>query len=178
VAKNDAAHQALSDQLAERTMGRTYLAWVCGEIDEAEGRVDAPIGRSKRNRTRMAVTGRHGRPAATNWRVVGRASGLTRIECRLESGRTHQIRVHMNFIGYPVAGDPEYGLSARDGRLCVAPGHPHIIQALSRLRRQMLHAYRIAFTHPTTDERMEFEAVPPEDFSAFDEAVLRGGGLQ
>ncbi len=171
VAKNDAAHQGLSAQLADRTMGRVYLAWVNGVVPDREGRIDAPLGRSPRNRTRMAVVSRGGRPAATNWKVLARAPGLTRLECRLETGRTHQVRVHLAHLGHPVVGDTEYGLSPKEARRLVPPGYPKIIQALSRCRRQLLHARGIHFTHPRTGKPLEFEAPLPEDFETFDSVL-------
>ncbi|NQU42491.1 RluA family pseudouridine synthase [bacterium] len=170
VARNDMAHRSLSLQLAERTMGRLYLAWVIGEAGEAEGRIDAPIGRSRNNPTRMAIIG-GGRPAGTNWRVLARAPGLTRLECRLETGRTHQIRVHLTCIGHPVVGDRQYGLAPRDERMRIPPGHPHLIQALARCGRQMLHAWQIRLCHPRTGEEMVVEAPLPDDFRAFDRAA-------
>ncbi|MBN1865898.1 RluA family pseudouridine synthase [Candidatus Sumerlaeota bacterium] len=175
VAKTDAAHRGLAAQLADRTMRRSYLAWVVGEMPEREGRIDAPIGRSRRDRTQMAVVHRGGRPAATRWEVLARAPGLTRLLCRLETGRTHQIRVHLAHIGFPVVGDPEYGLSKRDARMRIPPGHPTLIQALARVDRQLLHAWRLELIHPTTGEPMQFEAPLPDDFGSFDAAV---GGRQ
>lgn len=171
VAKNDAAHLCLSEQLADRSMSRVYLAWVVGRPDEIEGVVDAPIARALHDRTRMSIQPRHGRRAVTHWRVVAWAPGLTRVQCRLETGRTHQIRVHLAHIGHPVVGDPEYGYSSREARLRIPPGHPTIIQALSHCRRQLLHAFRIRFNHPRTGEPLEFEAPLPEDFRAFDAAL-------
>ena len=171
VAKTDVAHRGLCEQLADHTMGRTYLAWVIGEVPDREGRIEAPIGRSPRQRTRMTVLPRTGRPAATRWRVVGRAPGLTRLECLLETGRTHQIRVHLAHISHPVAGDPEYGLSPREAKMRIPAGHPLIVQALSRCARQMLHAWRLHLIHPRTGAAMVLEAPLPEDFLALDKAL-------
>jgi 23S rRNA pseudouridine1911/1915/1917 synthase len=168
VAKTDFAHQSLSAQLQDHSLGREYLAWVIGQMPGPSGRVDAPIGRSPSHRTHMAVVRQGGRHAATNWEVASYASGLTRVVCRLETGRTHQIRVHMAHLGHPVVGDPEYGLTPRDARMRIPAGNPALIAAISHVGRQLLHAWRIHFTHPRTGERLVFEAPLPEDFQAFD----------
>jgi 23S rRNA pseudouridine1911/1915/1917 synthase len=171
VARTDLAHDRLTRQLADRSMRRTYLAWVAGEVSGREGSIEAPIGRSARNRTRMTVTRRSGRAAVTHWEVVARAPGLTRLRCRLETGRTHQIRVHLAHVGHPIVGDPAYGLSAREMRMRIPPGYPTIIRALSRTERPLLHAHRLCLNHPTSGASMEFEAPLPEDFLAFDRAL-------
>lgn len=171
VAKNDLAHQSLSAQLADRSMSRVYVAWVVGGMGEPEGRIDAPLGRSPRNPTRMAVVSEGGRHAATRWRALAWAPGLTRLECHLETGRTHQIRVHLAHIGHPVVGDPEYGLSAKETRLRIPGGNPRIIQAVSKITHQLLHARQLEFIHPRTGQRMRFDAPLPADFAAFDEAL-------
>lgn len=170
VAKTQRAYRSVTAQIADRTMKRTYLAWVCGQMPSTEGTIDASIGRSARVRTRMAVT-RGGRPAVTHWRVVGRAPGLTRLECRLETGRTHQIRVHLAHLRFPVVGDPEYGLSGRDARSLIPVGYPIVVQAVSHARRQMLHARHVALLHPVSGVAIECEAPLPADFQAFDAAV-------
>ncbi|MBR4744543.1 MAG: RluA family pseudouridine synthase, partial [Oscillospiraceae bacterium] len=108
-AKNDAAHASLSAQLADRSLSRVYRAVVCGRLRDDEGTVDAPIGRHPTDRKRMTVTEKNGRPAVTRYRVLARYSGYTYVECRLETGRTHQIRVHMAHIGHPLLGDTVYG---------------------------------------------------------------------
>ena len=172
VAKTDAAHQSLAAQLADRTMSRVYVAWVIGEMRKREGRIDASIGRSPRVRTHMAVVKRGGRAAVTHWEVQSRAPGLTRLLCRLETGRTHQIRVHLAHIGYPVVGDPEYGLSPRDAKMRIPAGHPEVIHALSRAKRQLLHAWQLQLVHPTMGHAMQFEAPLPEDFLSFENAVF------
>jgi len=171
VAKNDLAHQRLAEQLAARSMSRIYVAWVLGEMSGREGRIDAPIGRSRRDPTLMSVVRREGRAAATRWEVIARAPGLTRVRCRLETGRTHQIRVHLGHIGHPVVGDAAYGLSPREARMRIPPGYPAITQALSRCVRQILHAQRLCFAHPRSGQPMEFEAPLPDDFQAFDAAL-------
>ena len=159
VAKNDAALNSLAEQIQQKTAKRTYLAIVDGVVRQDEGRVDAPIGRHPKDRKKMAVVP-NGRAAATNYRVLERYDGHTLVECVLETGRTHQIRVHLARIGHPVTGDPLYGKT--DGRL--------------HLHAQALHAFKLVLTHPTSGVRMEFFALPPSDFLA---AVrhLRGGSL-
>jgi len=171
VAKNDFAHQRLAAQLVDRSMSRVYLAWALGEMADRAGRIDAPIGRSRRDPTLMTVVHRAGRPAATQWEVLARAPGLTRLHCRLETGRTHQIRVHLSYVNHPVVGDRDYGPPPREAKMRIPAGHPAIIQAVSRCSRQMLHARRIQFRHPRSGEAMEFEAPLPEDFQAFDAAL-------
>jgi 23S rRNA pseudouridine1911/1915/1917 synthase len=171
VAKNDKAHLCLSEQLADRSMGRIYDAWVVGTIDGLEGIIDAPIGRSPRIPTRMAVVRRGGRNAVTHWKVVRRAPGLTRLECNLETGRTHQIRVHLAFRGTPIVGDPEYGLAMHDAKQRIPAGYPKIIQAMAQVGRPLLHAREIHFLHPRTGERMSFHAPLEKGFVAFDAAL-------
>ena len=148
VAKNDLAHTVLASQLKDHTMARTYEAIVCGSFREDSGTVDAPIGRHPSDRKKMCVTQRNSKEAVTHWEVVARYRGYTHVRCRLETGRTHQIRVHMSSIGHPVLGDPVYGRPA--------PG----------LAGQCLHAARLSFTHPISGERMTVEAPLPDWFRA------------
>lgn len=155
VAKNDMAHASLAAQLKEHSARRTYIAIVDGNIREDSGTVDAPIGRHPADRKRMAVV-QGGRSAVTHWRVLERYGAYTLIEARLETGRTHQIRVHMAYIKHPVAGDTVYG--AAKPRL--------------GLDGQALHAARLELTHPGTGERMVFAARVPEYFRA---ALKRAG---
>lgn len=176
VAKNDFAHQRLSAQLADRSMSRTYVAWVIGEMAGQEGRIDLSIGRSTRNPTQMAVVGQGGRHAVTHWRVAGRAPGLTRLLCRLETGRTHQIRVHLSHLGYPIVGDAEYGIPAREAKQRIPAGNPRIVQAVVRAPHQMLHAWRLRFRHPRRGEFLEFEASFPAAFLAFEDGVGKAEG--
>jgi 23S rRNA pseudouridine1911/1915/1917 synthase len=152
VARSPRAYQSLTEQLAARTAKRTYLALALGTLRATEGVVDAPIGRSPRDPTKMAVAGT-GREARTSYRVVGRFSKpleATELELRLETGRTHQIRVHLAAIGHPVLGDGRYGGSRRS----------------SGVRRMMLHAMRLGIVAPGSGEQLEFEAPPPEDYVA------------
>jgi len=155
VAKNNAAHENLSAQLKARTVKRTYLALVQGNIKEDEGEIEAPIGRHPVHRKKMAVVREGGRYAKTLYRVVARLNGKTLVRCSLTTGRTHQIRVHMAFIGHPVVGDPLYGVRKDPGR------------------GQMLHAYRLSLIHPRTGMPLSFYAPPPEDFI---KAVRAAGG--
>lgn len=157
VAKGEMAYRSLAAQLRRREVERRYLALVHG-VPPPEGTVDAPIGRDPRRRTRMAVVP-GGRPARTHFRVreaFGDAFAL--LEVRLETGRTHQIRVHLSAIGHPVVGDPVYGPRRR------WPG----------LGGQALHAYRLEFTHPRTGQRMAFEVPPPPDMEALLQRLRRG----
>ncbi len=149
VAKNDMAHVSLSEQIKAHTVHRAYRAIVIGGFKQPEGTVDAPIGRHPTDRKRMAIVP-DGRPAVTHWRVLEPLRGATLIECRLTTGRTHQIRVHMASIGHPVLGDPVYG--PRKSPYNVTGG-------------QLLHAYRIGFLHPRTGEEMIFEAEPETRFT-------------
>lgn len=146
VAKNDRAHEALAKQLKDKTSLRKYVALVHGEIPHEKGRIEAPIGRSKVNRKMQAVI-EDGKPAVTHFEVLKRFEGFTLIELQLETGRTHQIRVHMQYIGYPVAGDPLYGP-----------------KKTLKGNGQFLHAKLLGFEHPTTGEMMVFEAPLPEIF--------------
>lgn len=157
VAKNDKAHQHLSEQLKTRTLSRVYDAVVIGGMRQDEGRVDAPIARSPRDRKKMAVVP-GGRPAVTHYAVLARYDGYTHLQCRLETGRTHQIRVHMAYIGHPVAGDPLYGpKNDRTG-----------------LGGQCLHARRLRFIHPATGEEIQLECPLPRYFTDFLNTINRG----
>ncbi len=147
VAKNDSAHIALSEQLKARSMEKHYLAVVEGAMRESGGLIDKPIGRSARDRKKMAIDPK-GREARTEWAALEHLRGATLLDVHILTGRTHQIRVHMQSIGHPVAGDPIYGL--RRG---------------VSVPRLMLHAHTLAFTHPRTGERMRFTAPIPEAFA-------------
>ena len=156
IARTLLAHTALVAQLAARDVGRQYLALVAGPMI-AGGTVDAPIGRHPRDRIRMAVVG-NGRPAVTHYRVAERFRSHTLVECRLETGRTHQIRVHMAHIRHPIIGDPLYA------RLTQPKGASEaLLAALRGFRRQALHAQRLSFRHPIDDQPITVEAAMPED---------------
>lgn len=146
-AKNDSAHLALAAQLQDHTLARTYEAIVVGNLPEDSGTVDAPIARHKTDRKKMAVAA-GGKRAVTHWRVLERYNGYTRVECQLETGRTHQIRVHMAYLHHPILGDTVYGSKKP------YPG----------LAGQCLHAKRLRFVHPTTGEPVEVECALPEYF--------------
>ena len=148
VAKNDFAHQKLAEQLKNHSLRRTYECIVRGGFREDSGTVNAPIGRDTRDRKRMAVTERNSRPAVTHWEVLGRYGQYTHLRCRLETGRTHQIRVHMAYINHPIAGDPLYG-----------PGKPEL-----GLTSQCLHAKELTFLHPRTGEEITVSCPLPEEF--------------
>jgi 23S rRNA pseudouridine1911/1915/1917 synthase len=149
VARNDEAHRELARMVKAREVVREYTALVEGRLDSRSGTIDAPLGRDRRQRTKRAVKGAGSREARTHFEVIEGLPGDTLVHARLETGRTHQIRVHFAAIRHPVAGDPEYGSGGRHG-----------------LGRQFLHASRLAFTHPRTEERMEFTSGLPEDLRA------------
>jgi 23S rRNA pseudouridine1911/1915/1917 synthase len=146
VAKNDVAHESLVNQLVEKSVTRKYTALVHGHIAHDKGTIDAPIGRDQKDRQKQAIVD-NGKHAVTHFQVIERFGNFTLIECRLETGRTHQIRVHMNYIGFPLAGDPKYGPK----KTIDFPG-------------QVLHAGVLGFKHPVTGEYLEFSAPLPEDF--------------
>ena len=156
-AKNDAAHQALSAQLQDHTLARTYEAVVVGNLREDRGTVDAPIGRHHTDRKKMAVTDRGGRAAVTHWEVLERFQGFTQVRCRLETGRTLQIRVHMAHLGHPICGDTVYG--ARKP----VPG----------LTGQCLHAVGLRFIHPRTGEAVELSCPLSDAFTALLEKLRK-----
>lgn len=151
VAKNDFSHVRLAEQIKEHSFTREYRAVVHGNIKQDEGTVDAPIGRNPKDRKKMAVTENHSRSAVTHYKVLERFGTYTYIKCRLETGRTHQIRVHMAYIGHPVAGDQVYGPK----------------NTPKYLNGQCLHAGLIGFIHPRTGEYMEFTSELPEYFQKF-----------
>lgn len=148
VAKNDRAHLSLSEQIAAHSVERAYKTIVIGRLKEPEGDIDAPLGRHPVDRKKYAIV-QGGKEAFTHYRVLEELRGATYAECVLKTGRTHQIRVHMASIGHPVLGDPVYGPKKS----------PYPVEG-----GQLLHAYRIAFTHPVTGERLRFEAEPEERF--------------
>ena len=146
VAKNDLAHESLVKQLKDKTVTRRYVALVYGNFDHTIGKIDAPIGRDPNGRLRMAVV-EDGKNAVTHFRILERFDGFSLIECRLETGRTHQIRVHMAYIGHPLVGDPLYGPKKIIGE-----------------NGQYLHAQVLGFNHPKTNEYLEFNAPLPDYF--------------
>lgn len=164
-AKNDAAHLSLSEQLKEHSMFRIYRAVVVGKLPEDEGTVNAPLGRHKTDRKKMAVVSpKDGREAVTHYKVISRPDGFTYAELKLETGRTHQIRVHMAHIGHPVLGDHVYG----GGSTQFEKRHPDLF------RGQCLHAAELELTHPATGKRMRFEAPLPDNFKRILELIYAG----
>lgn len=149
-AKNDFAHQSLAAQLKDHTLRRTYECIVRGGFKEDSGTVHAPIGRHPTDRKRMAVTEKNSRDAVTHWEVIERFGQYTHLRCRLETGRTHQIRVHMAYINHPIAGDPIYGIKK-----------PEL-----GLTSQCLHARELTFVHPRSGEEITVSCALPEEFSA------------
>ena len=159
IAKNDLAHAVLASQLKDHTMARTYEAIVCGSFREDSGTVDAPIGRHPTDRKKMCVTQRNSKPAVTHWEVVKRYRGYTHIRCRLETGRTHQIRVHMAYIGHPILGDTVYGHKK-----------PELGQD-----SQCLHAGQLVFRHPRDGRPVMVFAPLPEYFTQVLEKLEKMG---
>lgn len=155
VAKNDFAHQGLAEQIKAHSFDRIYEAVVCGHLREAAGRVDAPIGRHPVHRKRMAVTDRHSRQAVTHYETIREYPGYAHIRLQLETGRTHQIRVHMAYLGHPVAGDEVYG------------------KPLPGLQGQCLHAREIGFRHPRSGAYLHFTSPLPAYFTAFLEQIAK-----
>jgi 23S rRNA pseudouridine1911/1915/1917 synthase len=148
VARNDAAHAALQEQVRRREVERVYLALAGGHLASRTGTIDAPIGRASRQRHRMAVSGAASREARTHFEVLELLPRESYVQARLETGRTHQIRAHFAAIGHPLVGDATYGGGERYG-----------------LERQFLHAHRLAFAHPHTGERLSFESSLPDDLA-------------
>jgi 23S rRNA pseudouridine1911/1915/1917 synthase len=156
VAKNDLAHNALSEQLKEHSVTRKYLAVAHGELEHDQGTIDAPLGRDPKDRKLYTVTDRGSKRAVTHFAVLERFVGYTLLELMLETGRTHQIRVHMKYIGHPLAGDPVYGRAKGRGM---------------RMTGQALHAAVLGFTHPRSGERLTFEVPMPEEMNEFIEEL-------
>ena len=158
-AKTDTAHKILAEQIKSHTARRTYVTLVHGNIVEAKGRIDAPLGRHPKDRVKMAVNMKDGKDAITHFTVLERFGNYTLVQCRLETGRTHQIRVHMAYIGHPVVNDPLYGYK-RDA---------------FPIEGQALHSCALDLVHPITKQAMHFEAPWPDDFKAVVQAVDGGG---
>ena len=149
ICKNDLAHNSIAEQLKEHSITRRYQAIVHGNLKDDEGVIDAPVGRHPQDRKKMCINHQNGKHAVTHYRVLNRFKGYTHIECRLETGRTHQIRVHMSSIGHPLLGDQVYGPA----------------KCPFKLQGQTLHAGILGFIHPRTGEYMEFAAPLPEYFT-------------
>ena len=162
--KNDLAHNSIAAQLKEHSITRRYQAIVHGVLKDDEGVIDAPIGRSPKDRKKMAINYNNGKAAVPHYRVVARFKDFTHIECRLETGRTHQIRVHMSALGYPLAGDRLYYPAFSD----------------TKIKRQALHSHRLSFSHPVTGEMLTFTSPLPCDMAALidpEPSAHRGSSL-
>lgn len=157
IAKNDTAHLGLSEQIKEHSLTREYIALVHGRIKEESGTIDAPIGRDEKDRKKMTITYKNSRNAVTHFFVEERFDKYTLVRCRLETGRTHQIRVHMSKNGHPIVGDPVYGRKKEE----------------FNLSGQLLHARKVGFIHPATNEYMEFEREVPDYFETVLEKLRR-----
>lgn len=155
VAKNDKAHIGLAEQIKEHSFTREYNAVVCGRLKENKGTVNAPIGRSPKDRKKMCVTQQNSKNAVTHYEVIEELNGYSHLRLKLETGRTHQIRVHMAYIGHPVAGDPVYGNDKKS----------------MYLNGQCLHASKIGFIHPITNEYLEFSGELPDYFKNFTDKI-------
>mgnify|MGYP000850623164 FL=1 len=159
IAKTDGAHRDLAEQFKRRRVSKRYTALVHGDLRGDEGVVDAPVGRHPVERKKMSTASRRGKAALTRWRVLERYGAFTLLEAQIETGRTHQIRVHLASLGHPVVGDSVYGGAKRT----IEP--PALRAALKRLSRQALHASRLSFSHPVTGREMNFESPLPEDMA-------------
>ena len=169
VAKSDEAHHHLVHQFAARTIKRSYQALVWGTPENTKGRIELPIGRSRRNRKKMAVTSHGGKPAATNYKILENYNNIASlIECQLESGRTHQIRVHFSHIGHSIIGDPLYGGS--DNR--PTDGGPDI-ELITNFGRQALHATSLEFIHPQQRDLVCFSAPQPIEMQCLIESFRK-----
>jgi 23S rRNA pseudouridine1911/1915/1917 synthase len=170
VAKNDHAHQHLAAQFKDHTINRVYLALVLGSPRTGQGTISSLIGRHPKDRKKMSSRPRRGRQAVTHWEIIKRYPSFSLLRVRLETGRTHQIRVHLASIHHPVAGDPDYG-----GRKALAAlPKTDATQSVSSVRRQLLHAATLGFIHPLKDTYAEFSAPPPEDFQSVLEKLEEG----
>jgi 23S rRNA pseudouridine1911/1915/1917 synthase len=157
VAKDDRAHLGLSEQIKEHSLTREYLCLVHGKIKEDSGTIDAPIGRDEKNRKKMTITQKNSKNAVTHFFVEERFDKYTFVRCRLETGRTHQIRVHMSKNGHPIVGDAVYGRKKEE----------------FKLNGQLLHAWKVGYIHPISGEYMEFEREVPEYFKEVLETLRR-----
>lgn len=158
VAKNDKAHMGLAEQIKEHSFTREYNAVICGHLKDQEGTVNAPIGRNPKDRKKMCVTIQNSKNAVTHYNVIEEYNGYSHISLKLETGRTHQIRVHMAHLGHPVAGDLVYGHDKKS----------------AELNGQCLHAIKIGFVHPIKNEYMEFSSDLPDYFKNFIDKIKRG----
>jgi len=163
VAKNDRAHQGLSSQFQSRRVAKTYLAFVWGRPRDASGKIDLPLGRSERDRKKIASHGRKLRPAVTRYRVLKRWPAVSLLELKPETGRTHQLRVHLAELGHPIVGDPTYGRR----QLKASELSPALTAILKETPFQLLHAWRLSFVHPVSGKEISFEAPMRAEMEAF-----------
>lgn len=161
VAKNNEAYDRLTKQFKNRTVEKVYLAIACGKFLKEEGIIDAAIGRHLSERKKMSTRTKRGRAAITRWKVMERFNGFALLEIFPQTGRTHQIRVHLSSMGHPLLGDPMYGKKGRPGTI----QDPLLKEGVKRLNRQALHAHRLMFDHPRTGERIQFVSPIPEDMN-------------
>lgn len=166
VARTEPAYVKLQQMIRDREVSRIYLALVCGHVKEAEGIIDLPLGRSPRDRRKMAVVEEGGRESRTEYAVVKRYRSWDFLEVRLHTGRTHQIRVHFSHLGHPVFGDPDYGGRQKWHGGMFGPERPLANRLLDMMPRQALHAHRLEFNHPLTGRAVAIESDPPEDMAA------------
>ena len=159
VAKDDVAYHQLIKQFKNRTVEKVYLAIAYGKFGKEEGLIDSPIGRHPSERKRMSTRAKKGRTAITRWKVMERLDGFTLLEIFPQTGRTHQIRVHLSSMGHPLLGDPLYGRKGRPGSI----HDPVLKECLKKMDRQALHAHRLGFHHPRTGERVQFVSPIPQD---------------
>ena len=172
VAKSDKSLSFLADEMKDRRIKRKYIAFVWGHLQEEEGRIDAPIGRSRKDRKKMAVTNMGSRQAVTKYRVLTKYLFADKLELQLQTGRTHQIRVHLSHIGHPVIGDPDYGGREKAMTGIFDQYRQHATEILKAIDRQALHAYKLSFKHPSTNLEMSFESQLPDDMKLV-EKLLR-----
>lgn len=173
VAKSDIAHRHLTAQLVSRTMKRTYVAIAWGELQPPDGTITGDIGRHPTDRKRMAIVAQHGRHAVTHYRTLAVAGGLSVLELSLETGRTHQIRVHLSHDGHPIVGDRQYGYEGRrlNDRLAALP--PALHRLVAAATRQLLHASRLRLVHPLSGETLEFKTPLPDDAAQLVAAIQK-----
>ena len=171
IAKNDAAHRVLAEAMEKREISRRYIAVVAGVPKEKSGTIDMPIGRSRTERTKMAIDTRHGRRAVTHWEVMKWGPGISVLQLKLETGRTHQIRVHLASRMMPLIGDRVYGWTAKREMELIPRRENLLIQSVSHVKRQMLHAAELELLHPMTGTAMHFKAALPEDMQTLIDAI-------